>query len=86
MGEQYIQIHSDGNKFYYKDKAKTILHRLDGPAFEYTNGDKGWYKNGYLHREDGPAYEHPNGRKEWYINGVFIFSVDSEGKIIKRMM
>jgi len=37
--EQYIQI-IDGNKFYYKDKAMTIPHRLDGPAFEWADGHK----------------------------------------------
>ena len=26
-------------------------HRIDGPAVEYTNGDKKWYINGKLHRE-----------------------------------
>ena len=26
---------------WYNDKEK--LHRLDGPAFEYANGDKAWY-------------------------------------------
>lgn len=45
------------------------LHREDGPALEYFNGTKYWYKNGKRHREDGPAVEHYNGYKEWYING-----------------
>ena len=86
MEEQYIHVHSDGSKFYYKDKVKTILHRLDGPAVEHDDGYKEWYRDGYLHREDGPAIEHPNGRKEWYINDIFIMKVDKEGKIIKRMV
>ena len=29
---------------WYNDKEK--LHRLDGPAIEYANGDKSWYMNG----------------------------------------
>ena len=86
MEEQYTIINTVGNKYYYKDKAKPILHRLDGPAVEHDDGYKEWYKNGYLHREDGPAIEHPNGRKEWYINDEFIMTVDKEGKIIKRMV
>jgi len=32
------------------------LHREDGPAVEWYNGSKEWYKNAKLHREDGPAY------------------------------
>lgn len=46
-----------------------VLHREDGPALEYTDGEKWWYLNGELHRENGPAVERPNGTKEWYLNG-----------------
>ena len=45
------------------------LHRTDGPAIEYINGDKEWYINGLRHREDGPAIEYSSGFKEWWING-----------------
>jgi hypothetical protein len=45
------------------------LHREDGPAVIWPNGDKYWYKNGQLHREDGPAEEWTHGNKYWYING-----------------
>ena len=48
-----------------------ILHREDGPAIEYANGIKNWYKEGKLHRLDGPASEQPNGSKTWYIEGKF---------------
>jgi hypothetical protein len=68
-GSPYILIDKDGNKFYYKDKDMTILHREDGPSVEYSNGYKEWYINGRLHRSDGPAIEYPNGGKDWYING-----------------
>jgi hypothetical protein len=37
-----------------------VYHRQDGPAAEYTNGNKYWYFNGKLHREDGPAIEYTN--------------------------
>ena len=131
---QYIRTDRDGNKFYYKDKTKTILHRedgpaienvknddgyrewwvngrhhrVDGPAIELPNGYKAWYLNGELHREDGPAAEYANGTKEWWINdkfhredgpavewadgtkewwinNVFIFAVNKDGELIKRM-
>jgi len=45
------------------------LHREDGPAIEYDNGDKLWFLNGKCHREGGPAIEYDNGDKEWYLNG-----------------
>ena len=55
MTPQYIRINEYGNKFYYKDREMTILHREDGPAYETTDGYKAWHINGKLHREDGPA-------------------------------
>ena len=48
-----------------------LLHRLDGPAIEYTSGTKDWYVNGKLHRLDGPASEWWDGTKEWRVNGKF---------------
>jgi len=44
------------------------LHREDGPAVEYANGNKAWYLNGRYHREDGPAFENASGHKGWYLN------------------
>ena len=59
-----------------KDMDKTIayylngtIHREDGPAIQWSYGDKRWCINGKLHREDGPAVEHENGDKAWYLNG-----------------
>jgi len=53
----------------WSKEGTNILHREDGPAVEYANGDKLWYQNGELHREDGPAVEYANGYKSWFING-----------------
>jgi hypothetical protein len=72
MTPQYIEINSNGSKFYYKDKAMTILHREDGPALEYSTGRKEWYLNGKLHREDGPAVERCDGTVNWYLNGEIL--------------
>lgn len=44
-----------GTKRWYKEDK---LHREDGPAVEYTNGDLDWLQEGQLHREDGPAIEY----------------------------
>jgi hypothetical protein len=67
--EQYIQINKYGHKFCYKDKAMTVLHRTDGPAIEWPNGDKEWFVDGKLHRIDGPAIECADGCKEWFVDG-----------------
>jgi len=37
------EIDEFGNKMWY---SKGYLHRLDGPAVHYANGDKQWYLNG----------------------------------------
>ena len=54
------------NTFYVNDKG--LLHREDDlPAFEYSNGDKFWYKNGKLHREnDLPAVILVDSGEYWY--------------------
>lgn len=70
MEEQFIRITETGSKYYYKDSGLTILHRTDGPAIEYDNGDKFWYINGLLHRSSGPAVELADGTKEWWVDGV----------------
>jgi hypothetical protein len=67
--EQYIKIDEDGNKFYYRDKAMTMRHRIDGPAVECADGYKAWYVDGKRHRLDGPAIEWADGCKAWFVDG-----------------
>jgi hypothetical protein len=57
------------NKVCFFKKGTRILHRVDGPAQEWANGDREWYINGKLHREDGPAVEWESGIKKWLLNG-----------------
>ena len=61
------EIDDDGNKRWKNERGQ--YHREDGPAIEYKNGDKIWYKNGNRHREDGPAIEWASGIKEWFVEG-----------------
>jgi hypothetical protein len=45
------------------------VHRTDGPAIEYADGDKSLVDlNGKRHRTDGPAIEDADGTKSWWIN------------------
>jgi len=62
-----IKVHIHHNSCEFRKNGK--YHREDGPAVEYSNGDKCWYKNGKRHREDGPAVDLAEGTEYWYING-----------------
>ena len=46
-----------------------FLHREDGPAEIYEDGDRCWHINGLKHREDGPAVEYKDGGKYWFYKG-----------------
>jgi len=65
MIEYTVKVFPDAKRWYLDE----LLHREDGPAIEYTNGDKYWWLNGKLHRENGPAVEWSNGDKYWFLNG-----------------
>jgi len=64
MNKIKMYIDKDGTKTYINSKGK--YHRLDGPAIEWSDGTKCWYKKGLRHREEGPAIEFTNGDKYWY--------------------
>ena len=61
-----VTVDEDGIICWYNEDGQ--LHREDGPAIEWADGDKFWHINGQLHREDGPAVEWANGDKSWWIN------------------
>ena len=65
----FVEVTNSGT-FWCKDAEMKILHREDGPAVEYTDGNKFWLLNGKRHREDGPACEWADGTKAWYLNGI----------------
>ena len=46
MKPQYIEIDEKGHKFYYSDREMKNLHREDGPAIEWEDGNRWWYLNG----------------------------------------
>ena len=48
-----VTVNAKGDKvWYFSDK----MHREDGPAVEYANGDKFWYLNGvYLTEQEWKA-------------------------------
>ena len=59
----------DGNIYWWLPSGG--LHRKYGPAVEYADESKEWWKSERRHREDGPAIEWANGEKtHWFINGT----------------
>jgi len=61
-----LEIDEDGARRWYQNGE---LHRTDGPAVEWANGDRYWYQNNQHHRTDGPAIERANGTRLWLQNG-----------------
>jgi len=53
---------------YYDERRR--LHRTDGPAAEYLNGDREWFIHGYKHRDGAPAVTWESGYEAWYVRGV----------------
>jgi len=45
------------------------LHRKNGPAVIWSDGDRFWIQNGLYHRLDGPAIEWREGDKEYWTFG-----------------
>jgi len=64
-----LSIDVDGNRRWYNLEGQ--LHRGNGPAVEYVNGDKFWYIEDQFHRLDGSAVEFRNGGKFWYVKGYY---------------
>ena len=67
MQQPTMTVDEKGNKTW---KLNGMLHREDGPAFEWVSGTKAWWLNGKCHREDGPAIEYVDGSKAWYLHGM----------------
>jgi hypothetical protein len=60
-------VKKDGNEFWFLGRH---LHRENGPAAIYANGDMEWWQHGKKHRLDGPASDWPSsGYKAWWVNG-----------------
>lgn len=69
---QILLVEVDGFENKYYSNSNDQLHRLDGPAAEYSDGSYRFVENGRIHRIGGPAwhikYPLKNGNF-WYING-----------------
>jgi hypothetical protein len=72
MAEKYyVEVDDYGTTYWFAGSgAERKLHRLDGPAVEYTTGSRAWFQNGQWHRLDGPAVEYADVFRAWYQNGL----------------
>ena len=78
--ERYTVEVYNGKNFWFKENTK-ILHRENGPAVEWPDGSKQWFKNGLEHRENGPAEEWATGVKNWWLDGRPITETEALKKI-----
>jgi len=58
-----------------------LYHRENGPACEFADKSKFWYKNGQLHRDDGPACEYSGGVKDYWYDGEYLPHVNSNEEL-----
>tara|TARA_R110000851_G_scaffold328860_1_gene500254 strand:- start:700 stop:1047 length:348 start_codon:yes stop_codon:yes gene_type:complete len=65
MGNPVIDEY--GDKWWCDSDGK--LHRVAGPAVEWSNGTKVWYQHGTVHRSDGPTVVYADGHRDWYQHG-----------------
>ena len=62
-----VKVSRDGEKRWLLNG---VLHREDGPAIEFIDGSKCWYRDGKPHRDCGlPACEWAYSGREWWVNG-----------------
>src|SRR4051812_7124115 len=64
-----MKTFKDGSTDWRNEKGE--YHRVDGPALEFSDGNKYWFINDCRHRSDGPAVEQ-NGTKMWFLYGNHI--------------
>jgi hypothetical protein len=67
MDKCECEIDEDGNTFWWNGSS---LHREDGPAIVWANGDMEWFHYGKTHRVGGPAMLYQNGEAQWYLNDI----------------
>ena len=73
-------INENGTKVYYRNN---LLHSDDDlPAIEFSDGDKRWYRKGFIHRIGGHAVEYSNGEKLWYLFGNGGYTEDEYNRVM----
>jgi len=69
-GKYTVETHEDGCIIW---RCNGKIHRENGPAKIWTNGNKEWLINNKHHRTDGPACEYvlwTTKSKYWLLDGI----------------
>ena len=66
-------FYPDGTLDKYWKNEEGQVSRDDGPALEYAEGIREWFKNGLRHRENGPAIIWDDGFCLYYLNDNLYF-------------
>jgi hypothetical protein len=86
-----LVIDTHGNKWWHDSDGN--IHRTDGPAIIYADGDCEWYQHGLRHRDNGPALEYASGSKSWYLHGEYLsfeewldeVNISDEDKVMMKL-
>ena len=62
-------VDEKGTVRWFKNADCTILHKEDGPAVVWVDGEQSWWVDGDVHRTNGPAVVYADGTKEWRQHG-----------------
>jgi hypothetical protein len=73
-----VESDEDGEAIVFRENGK--IHRVDGPAVEWQQGDLQWYSHGELHRDGGPAVIGDDGEQQWFKQGK-LHRVDGPAQI-----
>lgn len=68
ISDSCFSFNDDHVNYYYFNETCASLHRIDGPAIEFKNGESHWYQFNERHRMDGPAII-SGAFKQWWLNG-----------------
>lgn len=73
-----VESDEDGEAIVFRENGE--IHREDGPAVEWQQGDLQWYSHGELHRAGGQAVIGDDGEQQWFKQGK-LHRVDGPAQI-----
>ena len=80
----YVETDEHGTVSFFNNAG--AVHRTDGPAVIYSDGNALWYQYGKLHRTDGPALTYAVGTCFWYLQGRELSEEEFEAMTLANKM
>lgn len=76
--KRFVEIVNNNTTYHY---VGILLHRKNGPAVIYNDGEKVWYSHGVSCRKDGPArtYLHRLDLDKWSYKDKESYYITEEG-------